>query len=375
MPTFARSLNFDLARSKKLILCHSLLCLCLTLSGCEKEAQPLENKDSSQIELITADLVQVSSANAVETAGFTGTIRAMKQSTIQAQVSATATDVLVDVGQQVQPNQVLVRLNNQDNQARLAQARANLAATQAQATQARNMMNRKKRLLDQGFISKVEYEQSQVDYQAQFENVEAQKANVNIALKAEQDGVIRSPIAGVITQRQVDVGQTVAIGQTLFEIIDPSQLELQAKIPSDQQNLLNIGQAIEFNLQGQSETFTAQVTRISPVADLNSRQLEFFARPQQTLKGLNIGSFVKGKLIAQQQIEGQSIPLNTIQKQGNQAYVWVIRQNKIQKANVEVLQENYNKNSAIVRGLEANDRVSRVIFQDNQINQAVIIRP
>ena len=375
MPTFARSLNFDLARSKKLILCHGLLCLCLTLSGCEKEAQPLENKDSSQIELITADLVQVSPANAVETAGFTGTIRAVKQSTIQAQVSATATNVLVDVGQQVQQNQILVQLNNQDNQARLAQARANLAATQAQATQARNMMNRKKRLLDQGFISKVEYEQSQVDYQAQFENVEAQKANVNIAIKAEQDGVIRSPIAGVITQRQVDVGQTVAIGQTLFEIIDPSQLELQAKIPSDQQNLLNIGQAIEFNLQGQSETFTAQVTRISPVADLNSRQLEFFARPQQTLKGLNIGSFVEGKLIAQQQIEGQSIPLNTIQKQGNQSYVWVIRQNKIQKATVEILQENYNQNSAIVRGLEANDRVSRVIFQDNQINQAVIIRP
>ncbi len=61
--------------------------------------------------------------------------------------------------------QVLVRLNNQDNAARLAQARANLASTQAQANQARNMMQRKKRLLDQGFISQVEYEQSQVDYQ------------------------------------------------------------------------------------------------------------------------------------------------------------------------------------------------------------------
>ena len=105
--------------------------------------------------------------------------------------------------------------NNQDNAARLAQARANLAATQAQPTKPRNMMQTKKRLLDQGFISQVEYEQSQLDYRAQMENVRAQQANVDIALKADQDGTITSPIHGVIAQRQVEPGQTVAAGQTL----------------------------------------------------------------------------------------------------------------------------------------------------------------
>jgi Multidrug resistance efflux pump len=68
-----------------------------------------------------------------------------------------------------------VRLNNQDNAARLAQSQANLASTQAQANQAKLMMERKQRLLNQGFISKVEFEQSRVDYQAQMENVRANK--------------------------------------------------------------------------------------------------------------------------------------------------------------------------------------------------------
>src|SRR5690606_549790 len=98
---------------------------------------------------------------------------------------------------------VVLRLNSQGIGVGLAQARANLASTQAQANQARNMMQRKKRLLDQGFISKVEYEQSQVDYQAQLENVRAQQANVDIAEKADRDGTMTSPINGVITQRQV----------------------------------------------------------------------------------------------------------------------------------------------------------------------------
>ncbi|MBV7619333.1 biotin/lipoyl-binding protein, partial [Escherichia coli] len=111
-------------------------------------------------------------------------------SSIQAQVTATASAVNAQVGQRVSKGQVLVRLNNQDNAARLAQARANLASTQAQANQARVMMERKRRLLNQGFISKVEYEQSQVDYRAQLENVRAQQANVDIAEKADRDGTI-----------------------------------------------------------------------------------------------------------------------------------------------------------------------------------------
>ncbi|MCG2916579.1 biotin/lipoyl-binding protein, partial [Escherichia coli] len=77
--------------------------------------------------------------------------------------------VNVNVGQSVTKGQILVRLDNQDNAARLSQARANLASARAQADLAKNLMQRKKRLLDQGCISRVEYEQSEVDYKAQLE--------------------------------------------------------------------------------------------------------------------------------------------------------------------------------------------------------------
>ncbi len=47
------------------------------------------------------------------------------------------------------------------------------------------------------------------------ENVRAQQANVDIARKANQDGTIYSPISGVITKREVEPGQTVAVGTNL----------------------------------------------------------------------------------------------------------------------------------------------------------------
>ena len=353
----------------------SLLCLSLSLSACQKTKTTEKVETPNKIELIQQDLVAIQQGTAVSKTQFTGTIRAVHQSSIQAQVTATATNVNAEVGQRVVKGQVLVHLNNQDNAARLAQAQANLASTQAQANQARLMMERKNRLLDQGFISKVEYEQSRVDYQAQMENVRAQQANVDIARKANQDGTIYSPISGIITQREVEPGQTVAAGQTLFEIVNPDQLEIQAKLPSDLQAALKIGQRIEYTIQGNPDPLTAAVSRISPIADQSSRQIEFFAQPNETITSLSIGSFVEGQLLSSQHIRGQQIPLDTIQSPKEKPYVWVIRQNKIAKVPVQILNQNYSNNTAIVQGLQNTDLVSRIKFNDDEIRQDVSISP
>lgn len=349
------------------------LCLCLALSACSKNTPTTKAEENNKIELIQADLIQFKNGSAIEKTAFTGTIRAVNQSSIQAQVTATATSVNAEVGQSVSKGQILARLNNQDNAARLAQAQANFNSAQAQANQAQSMMQRKKRLLDQGFISKVEYEQSELDYKSQLENARAQQANVNIAQKANQDGVITSPIDGVITKRQIEPGQTVATGQTLFEIVDINKLELQANVPSDAQSALKIGQEVEFNIQGNAKKFSAIISRISPIANLNSRQIEFFAKPTTEINSLSIGAFVDGNILSSQHISGQIIPLDSIVNITTQPYVWVIRQNKITKANIQVLEQRYSDNSAIISGLEANDVISRIKFTDQDIHKEVII--
>lgn len=349
------------------------LCVCIALSACSKDAPKTTEAQNNKIELIQADLIQVKQGNSIEKTAFTGTIRAVNQSNIQAQVTATATTVNAEVGQTVSKGQVLVRLNNQDNAARLAQSQANLNSAQAQANQAKSMMQRKKRLLDQGFISRVEYEQSELDYKSQLENARAQQANVNIAQKANQDGVITSPIHGVITKRQVEPGQTVSAGQTLFEIVDINELELQAKVPSDAQSALKIGQKVEFNIQGNANKLTGTIQRISPIADSNSRQIEFFAKPTTTINSLSIGSFVDGNIVSSTQISGQIIPLDTIVNATTQPYVLVIRQNKITKANIQILEQRYNENTAVISGLQQNDVVSRIKFTDQDIHKEVVM--
>lgn len=370
---FSSQFQFNSNKKQQQYLTYSILCLSLVLSACQKEAPPAPAPTPNQVELIAQDLVAVQTGSLTDQAAFTGTIRAVNQSSIQAQVTATATQVNVQVGQRVARGDILVRLNNQDNAARLAQARANLASAKAQANQAQLMMQRKKRLLDQGFIAKMEYEQSQVDYQAQLENARAMQANVDIAVKADQDGIITSPLNGVITQRQVEPGQTVTAGQTLFEIVNPDVLEIQAKIANDQQRLLQVGQNIEYRIQGNPDVLNAKVSRISPLADQSNRQIEFFATPQQAIPTLSIGAFVEGHLLGQSQTQGQIIPLDTIRDLDGSPYVWLVRNNKLQKVKIQVLQQNYSNNTAVVSGLDNSDRISRVTFNDADINKAIVI--
>lgn len=351
----------------------SILCFSTLLVACQKNEPEQPSKNIKKIELIQQDLVPIQLGTSVNQTNFTGTIRAVNQSSIQAQVTATATQVNAKIGQSVTQGQVLVRLNNQDNAARLAQSQANLAATKAQANQAKLMMQRKQRLLNQGFISKVEFEQSQVDYQAQLENVNAQQSNVDIARKADQDGIITSPINGVITKRQVEPGQTVAVGTTLFEIIDPNHLEIQAQLPSDMQAALKIGQKIEYTLQGNPNKLTATLSRISPLADPTSRQIDFFAKLNESITSLSIGSFLEGSILGTQAISGQIIPLDTVHDLPNKPYVWLIRENKIIRQNVTVLEQRYNTNIAVVQGLKNTDLISRVKFNDDDIQKAVSI--
>lgn len=350
------------------------LSLPLFLLGCaDKEpSSPVNTKPkTTSIELISADLAAVKVGSLTQSRAFTGTIQAIHQSSVQAQVSATALQVLVDVGQYVNRGQTLVRLNNQDNAARLAQAQANLASTKAQANLNRSVMQRKGNLYQQGFISKLEYEQSQLEYRAQQENVNAQQANVDIALKAAQDTIIKSPIAGYITQRQVDAGQTVALGQTLFEIVDASQVEIKANIASNDQQYLRIGQKLSFAIQGSSEQQHGTVTRISPVANQVSRTLEFYAKPDQTSAQLSIGRFVEGALLESNPQTGQLIPLKSVQNLNDQPHVWVVREQKLLKIPVQILQLDQRQELALVTGLANTDRVSLVKFNEQDLNKQV----
>jgi len=208
---------------------------------------------------------EVTQGDLVVQVSATGTIQPVNQIQVGAEISGMIEEVLVDFNDQVTAGQVLARLNTEEldaavvqAEAALASAEATLAEARATAAEARAQRNRTQALLDRNNASPAQLEIHQAAYSRAAASVERAQANVaqaQAALESTQSRLdkaeIRSPIDGIVLDRLIEEGQTVAASfQTphLFTIAqDLTQMELQVAVDE-----ADIGYVYE----GQSALFT-----------------------------------------------------------------------------------------------------------------------
>ena len=357
MNTFASS---SVLRSLTLI---GFLGVPLALVGCQTDQSTTNTATTPRaLELSQRDVVTVQQQRLQSSAAMSGSLQALKSTTLQAQVSATIEQVNVREGDVVGRGDVLVTLHNSDLQARLAQAQANLASVKAQLIVAQNLRDRNAKLFKKGFVSEMEYERSVADAQAQHENLNAQQAMVDIAQKGIRDRVIRAPMSGMVARRLVEPSQAVNAGQTLVEIIDPTTLELQGTAPASTQNQLRVGQTIRFRIQGLADQqFNGTINRINPIANAQSRTINFYAKVDNSSQQLRAGLFAEGSIQLGQQREGTVLPLQAIQSQPNQpSMVWVIRQGQLQPQPVQIIDTDSVSGLALVSGVNVGEQVTTI---------------
>lgn len=177
---------------------------------------------------------------------------------ISAQVSARITALPFEEGQEVKAGEVVVRLDAEDLTARLEAAKARLKAQEARLrgseaglAVALSDFGRKRELHDTGDISDAAFEQSENGYNQAVAAVEMARADVEIAraqiIEAERDlanAIISSPIDGVITTLNAEVGELVMIGtlnnpgSVILEVADLSDMLLKARI--DEANVAQV---------------------------------------------------------------------------------------------------------------------------------------
>lgn len=356
-----------------------LLTLALVSACTPTPEQQTVTSSPAALELSAADLVRATEQDLSPSTRITGSLHALRQSSVHAQSAAIVQSVHVNNGDAVVKGQVVVTLNDQDHRSRLAQAKANLAQARAQQILSNSIRDRNARLYQQGFISEIELERSKADALAQQEQVNAQRAMLDISEKAIEDSVLKAPISGVISSRQVEVGQTVAAGQNLLSIVDPNSLELQAIVNADSQAALQTGQPIAFHVQGLPEQqFNAKIQRIAPQADPSNRSLTIYASLNQPDPRLRAGLFVEGTLSYGKNERGIVLPKNSIQSADlNQktGFVWVIQADRIQKKPIQIRSIDPVSELALVDGLALDSQVIRIGLAEGAEGRQVKIVP
>ncbi len=203
-----------------------------------------------------------------------GTTRAVHETTLGSRLLAKVVAVHFRAGEVVEKDQVLLELDDADLRAQLEQAVAVVAATSAALDQARTEFERIQRLTTQQAASELEMTRVTNALRA----AEADRRRAEQA-RAEAENrlsfaTIRSPMAGRIIDKKVDVGDTVTPGQPLVTLYDHERMQLVAVVRESLAHRLAVGQWVTVRLEALGKECEGRVTEIVPEAVAASRSFE-----------------------------------------------------------------------------------------------------
>jgi RND family efflux transporter MFP subunit len=198
---------------------------------------------------------------------------------VKADVSSKATGRLkrinVEEGDTVLVGEVIAELDNEDFQAELDMARANLRQAQADSLASELNFNRQKRLLEKGMATEEGVENATAAYHSALANVEAMRARVRAAEVAYENSIIRAPFTGTILTKQADIGEMVAplaagtsSRGSVVTMADMTSLEVEADVSEANIQKVIVGRPCRIVLDAYPQLdYEGYVKKIIPTAD------------------------------------------------------------------------------------------------------------
>jgi membrane fusion protein, multidrug efflux system len=228
------------------------------------------------------------------TMSIIGTVEAVHGVTVSADLPGTVERIAFDSGQSVRAGDVLVELDTR-------QERAQLAALEAQRDLARVNFGRMQQLVNEGVISRMEYDQATAQQKATAANVAEIRATI-------ERKTIRAPFSGILGIRKVNLGQYLAAGNAVVPLQSLNPIYVDFGVPQQAAGQVRVGG----NLRVTSEdlggkVFTGRVTALDSVVDQATRNVQVQATLSNPEGKLRPGMFVQVEAVV-----GASRPIITL---------------------------------------------------------------
>ncbi len=209
----------------------------------------------------------VTRGNLQSTVSATGALSAVKTVQVGTQVSGQIAAIYADFNQKVKKGQLLARIDPTLQQQAVQDAQAGVERVQSQYTMSKEEYDREKSLFDSKVITASEFNTAQSNYEVAKANLKSAQIALDKARQNLAYTNIYAPIDGVIVERTVDVGQTVAASLSAPELFlianDLSEMQILAKVDESDIGAIAVGQPVTFTVQAYpNRTFTGTVQQV-----------------------------------------------------------------------------------------------------------------
>lgn len=325
------------------------------------QGQATGAKPPVKLLLAPEDLLTLATSRVATGPVVSGSLQPERRADLRAEVASTVQQVLKDNGEPVRAGELLVRLDDTAIRESLLSAEETVRAATQAFEQAERQVARLRTLQGQGMSSMQALEDAEVRRNNAQSELVAARARVATAQQQLRRTEVRAPFAGVVSARQVSVGDTTQVGRELVKVIDPASLRLEGLVSAERLQELRLGQPVRFRVNGFADTeFTGRVRRIDSTANAATRQVAVQVAFDATQAAPRVaGLFAEGRIETggAQQL---TLPEGAIVRSNQGTHVWKVEPSVIRKLPVKLGERDARTGDfPVLAGLAAGDRVLR----------------
>jgi RND family efflux transporter MFP subunit len=154
----------------------------------------------------------------------------------------------------------------------------------------------------------------------------------------------------------VSSGDIVQPGSSLFTVVDPSSMRLEASVPAEQLSEIRVGVPVTFTVSGYpGREFVGRIVRVNPTADPTTRQVRIYVSIPNAGRTLVGGLFASGRVSTASRT-GLVVPSSAVDLRGTSPSVMRVRGGKVEKVTVQVgVNDKSSETTEVLAGLSAGD--------------------
>ena len=328
----------------------SVVAVAFGLVACKQETKRSENPPTVvQVETVTL-------TEYARTVRLTGDIRAEVESDLSFRVSGRIIERTVDVGDHVTADQVLARLDPQQQQATVTAAEAAVQAAEAVLREATSTYERQKALLAKGFTTKRDHDAAEEAYRTAQASLDAAQAQLGTARDQLSYTVLRAGVPGVITARNAETGQVVQVAQSVFSIAQDGPRDAVFHVYESIFTNEPGEPAIELTLVSDPAVKAKGTVReVSPTVEASSGTIRVKVGIEKSPAAMTLGASVVGEGRFQP-CKLAVIPWSAVSSEGGQPAVWTVDPQTKTVSLKPITIEAYETGKVVVReGLQPGD--------------------
>lgn len=337
------------------------------------------------VEITTATLISPAQASALLTAS--GYVVAQRKASIASKATGRLVYLGFKEGDRVKKDQIIARIESEDVEAAVAQAKAQLEVTKSDRVDAEQSLDRANKLLDGKLISQAEFDAAKARYDRVFALIAVSEAALRGAEVSLENTRIRAPFDGTILTKNADVGEVVApyaAGASsrvaVVTIADMNSLEVEADVSESNIEKIEPGQPCEITLDAYPEKrYRGIVDKIVPTADRAKATVQTKVRFLDKDKRVLPEMGAKVHFLNRQSTDNTdtrpriAVDPSTITSRRGQKVVFVLKDKTVQEVPVTT-GEMIGRLIEIQNGLTSGDRVVLNPSEKLQSGSTVILK-